>query len=275
MIDAQKVLSRSLISWVFLSPRLPTILTGPHPSRLTNSGREIKNVTTLLEKQCLPRSCVSEEPRKAGYNPPDGVSRGDSVSLNTAVLRNLVDRVRQGDPDAEAEVVRQFTSRIFVMSFVRTRDREIARELVQDVLMSVIGSLRKGQLQDPDKLLAFLHGTARNLINNRLRSEYRRPPLEPLSDEIPEESRIEQLEDAERLGLVHRALESLANEDRDILRMTLVEGRKPGEIARLLGVTSEVVRTRKLRAARKVAEFVQNTLSRSRANSPLGTRELK
>jgi DNA-directed RNA polymerase specialized sigma24 family protein len=74
---------------------------------------------------------------------------------------------------------------------------------------------------------------------------------------------------------VHRALESLANEDRDILRMTLVEGRKPGEIARLLGVTSEVVRTRKLRAARKVAEFVQDTLSRSRANSPLGTRELK
>jgi hypothetical protein len=42
-----------------------------------------------------------------------------------------------------------------------------------------------------------------------------------------------------------------------------------------LGVTSEVVRTRKLRAARKVAEFVQNRLSRSRANSPLGTREVK
>ena len=40
--------------------------------------------------------------------------------------------------------------------------------------------------------------------------------------------------------------------------MTLVDGLKPGEIAAELGLTSEVVRTRKLRAIKKITDFVRN-----------------
>jgi len=179
-----------------------------------------------------------------------------AVATSAGKLRNLAERIRQGETSAETELVCEFTRRIFVMAVVRTHDREAARELVQDVLMAVIGALRKGQLQDTDKLAAFVHGTARNLINNRLRLESQRPPLEPLSDDLTQASLTEQLEDAERLRLVHKALERLGQEDRKILWMTLVEGRKPGEIAAALGLTSEVVRTRKLRARRKVADLI-------------------
>lgn len=187
---------------------------------------------------------------------------------DTGVLRNLVERVRQGDEVAESELVRQFTQRIFVMSFVRTRDREAARDLVQEVLMAVIAALRKGQLQDPDKLPAFVHGTARNLINNQLRSARRVPPLEPLPEDLPEENIIEQLEGAERTRLVHQALKGLGEGDRKILWLTLVEGRKPREIAELLGLTSEVLRARKLRAARKITELIRKSLSRSQTKLP-------
>ena len=179
-----------------------------------------------------------------------------AVATSAGKLRNLAERIRQGETSAETELVCEFTRRIFVMAVVRTHDRETARELVQDVLMAVIGALRKGQLQDTDKLAAFVHGTARNLINNRLRLESQRPPLEPLSDDLTQASLTEQLEDAERLRLVHKALERLGQEDRKILWMTLVEGRKPGEIAAALGLTSEVVRTRKVRARRKVADLI-------------------
>jgi RNA polymerase sigma factor (sigma-70 family) len=184
-------------------------------------------------------------------------------ATNAGELRNLAERIRQGDTSAETELVREFTQRIFVMGVVRTRDREAARELVQDVLVAVIGALRKGQLQDTDKLAAFVHGTARNLINNRLRSESQRPPMEPLPEDLAQASLTEQLEDAERVRMVHQALEGLGQEDRKILWMTLVEGRKPGEIAAALGLTSEVVRTRKLRAAKKVADLVRKKMSRT------------
>lgn len=165
-------------------------------------------------------------------------------------------------------MVRQFTRRIFVMSFVRTRDREAARDLVQDVLMAVIGALRKGQLQEPDKLPAFVHGTARNLINNQLRNEGQHPPLEPLPEDLPQANIVEQLEDGERVRLIHQAIEQLGQADREILQMTLAEGRKPGEIAAILGLSSDVVRTRKLRALKKVTDLIQKKLSRTQASLP-------
>lgn len=184
-------------------------------------------------------------------------------------LRSLAGRIRQGDASAEAQLVSEFTQRIFVMSLVRTRDRETSREIVQEVLLAVIGALRKDQLQDADKLAAFVHGTARNLINNRLRSDSQRPPLEPLSDNLAQPSLVSQLEDDERVRLVRQAMERLGEDDRKILLMTLVEGRKPGEIAATLGLTSEVVRTRKLRAVKKVTELIRKKLSQSRTKPHL------
>jgi RNA polymerase sigma factor (sigma-70 family) len=183
-------------------------------------------------------------------------------------LRSLAERIRQGDVAAETALVREFTERIFVMGLMRTHDREAARELVQDVLVAVIGALRKGQLHDNNKLAAFVHGTARNLINNQLRSESQKPPLEPLPEHLTQASLIDQLEDAERVRLVHQALERLGHEDRKILLMTLVEGRKPGEIAAALGLTPEVVRTRKLRAVKKIADLIKKKMSRIDAKSP-------
>jgi DNA-directed RNA polymerase specialized sigma24 family protein len=56
---------------------------------------------------------------------------------------------------------------------------------------------------------------------------------------------------------VRRALAGLAPTDRRILLLTLIEGLKPGEIAAHLGLTSDVVRTRKLRALRRTADRVK------------------
>ena len=189
-------------------------------------------------------------------------------AANAGELRTLAERIHQGDTAAETELVHEFSHRIFVMGVVRTRDRESARDLVQDVLMAVIAGLRKGQLQDADKLAAFVHGTARNLINNLLRDASQRPPMDPLPEDLAQTSSIAQLEDAERVRLVHQALERLGPEDRKVLWMTLVEGQKPGEIAAALGLTPEVVRTRKLRAVKKVTELIEKKMSRTQANGP-------
>ena len=190
-------------------------------------------------------------------------------SVNSAVeLRGLAERIRRGDASAETELVCKSTQRIFVMAVVRTRDRETARELVQDVLVAVIAALRNGQLQDADKLPAFVHGTARNLINNHLRHESQRPPMEPLPEDLAQGGLAQQLEDSERVRLVRQALERLGPDDRRILCMTLVEGRKPAEIAAAVGLRAEVVRMRKSRAIKKVADLVRKKMLRTQAKLP-------
>lgn len=178
-------------------------------------------------------------------------------------LRNLAERIRVGDHSAESILAHEFAPKIFVMAVVRTHDRDLANDLVQDTLIAVIGALRKGQLLDSEKLAGFVYGTARNLINNHFRSENQKPRMEPLPEHLAESNLIEQLEQAERGRLVHEAMEELGERDRTVLWLTLVEGRKPGEIATMLGMTPEAARTRKLRATKKVADLLKKKTSRT------------
>jgi DNA-directed RNA polymerase specialized sigma24 family protein len=143
----------------------------------------------------------------------------------------LVGRIREGDSAAEDELVRFFEREVLGSLRRRMRDHDVARELANDVLISVVCALRAGRLQDAEKLRAFVRGTARNLANNYIRSRL-----------------------ARRLALVYRALAGLGGRDRQILLLTMVEGLKPRQIAQGLGLSPEVVRTRKSRALKRLLE---------------------
>lgn len=170
----------------------------------------------------------------------------------------LAERIRGRDASAEEELVRLFSGRIALMARIRTRDAEAARDVTQDVLLAVIRALRNGQLREAERLTAFVYGTARNLINNHVRTRVRLPPEDPLDDTLMAASLPDQLEDSERGALVRRALAVLDSTDRRILLLTLIEGLKPAEIGARLGMSAEVVRTRKSRALKKTAERVKN-----------------
>src|SRR5215468_11211998 len=87
---------------------------------------------------------------------------------------DLVPRIQAGDPLAEEEFVKRYRRGLLVIAGVRTRDREAARDLTQEILIAVLKALREGQLREAEKLSAFVHGTARNIINNYLRVKTRR-----------------------------------------------------------------------------------------------------
>lgn len=174
----------------------------------------------------------------------------------------LAERVRAREPSAEEELVRLFTGRIGVMARTRLRDAEAARDVTQDVLLAVVRALRDGHLRDPERLTAFVCGTARNLISNHIRTRMRVPPEDQIDDELLISTDPDLLDRRERSALVRGALAELGPTDRRILLLTLSDGLKPGEIAVRLGLTSEVVRTRKSRALRKMAERIE-ALSRT------------
>ena len=174
----------------------------------------------------------------------------------------LVDRIRRGEPAAEEELVRAFSNRVMFLVLARTRDREAAADLTQEILLAVVLALRNSQVREAERLAAFVYGTARNLINNYLRSRSRQPRQDSIDAALEVPSGCDPVEDQERVALVHRAVGALEKTDRQILMLTLGEGLKPGEIAARLGMTSEVVRTRKSRALKKIITHVKN-LSRT------------
>jgi RNA polymerase sigma factor (sigma-70 family) len=189
-----------------------------------------------------------------------------SRELTGDQLVNLAERVYAGDRNAEDDLVQYFSPRIYIVLCARTRDREVSRDLLQDVLIAVLRALRQGQLRESSKLAAFILGIARNIAQSHLR-DGRHSREEPLGREPAGPAFTDQLETSQREMQVQRALAGLDSTDREILRLTLVDGQKPGAIAEALGLSSDVVRQRKSRATKKVAEFVK-TLSRT-AGAPL------
>jgi RNA polymerase sigma factor (sigma-70 family) len=172
-------------------------------------------------------------------------------------LSALAGRIAAGDPAAETELVTRFAPRVRVMALVRTRDIDIARDLTQETLLAVLKALRKGQIREAERVEAFVAGVARNIINNHKRRTRRRAevPLDDQGDVVAVSSNGVH-EEAERRRLLAAALTELSTADRQVLLLTLVDGLKSGEIARKLGVSPDVARTRKSRALKRILDVL-------------------
>jgi RNA polymerase sigma-70 factor (ECF subfamily) len=168
-----------------------------------------------------------------------------------------------GDRAAENDLVSLFERSVYLHVRWRVRDQEASRELADDVLMAVLDAVRCGRVHDATKLSAFVRGTARNLANNYLRANLARPVEEPLDPDVAVFDPAPQIEHREEWTAVRLGLERLGHMDRQIMLMTVVDGFKPSQIARYLGLTAEVVRARKARAVRKLLDC-----SRSHRRSP-------
>jgi len=144
------------------------------------------------------------------------------------------------------------------MAMSRTRDRDAARELMDDVLMAVIGALRRGGVRNPARLNGFVRGTAINVIKAYVRSARRAPTTVPLDPEVVGDDPTDGYERQDRGALARRAIALLDPRDRRILQMSLVEGLKPGEIASRLGISSVLVRQRKCRALRAIVVYLED-----------------
>ena len=181
-----------------------------------------------------------------------------SRTLSTDEQISLVERLCAGDDLAEEEFVELFAGRLRLMISARIHDREAARDLAQEALVAALSSLRKGGLREAAKLAAFVHGLGRNVANNYLRRR-QGGPIEVALDEdaVLAAPSADDREDRERRELAQRALAALSAADREVLTLTLVEGLKPGDIARRLGETADVVRTRKSRALKRVIAEVE------------------
>src|SRR5262245_6462790 len=130
---------------------------------------------------------------------------------------SLAERIRSRDPSAEEEFVRFFSDRIAVLVNNRTHDPDTVRDLTQEILLAAVLAIRDGQLRHAERLAAFVYGTARNVINNHLRTRSRLPKEDPIDDDgLAEAGIADPVEDIERGALVQRALAGLDSTDRRI-----------------------------------------------------------
>jgi RNA polymerase sigma-70 factor (ECF subfamily) len=124
------------------------------------------------------------------------------------------------------------------------RDAQAADDLVQQVLIIMIESLRAGKVRDQEKLPSFVLGISRMLVLEIRRGGARRERL--LDQYVPPVPAFP--EPALDLDKLEQCLESLAERERSIVVMTFYEERSSETVAVALGLSNENVRVIRHRA---------------------------
>ena len=207
------------------------------------------------------------------WAPSGGAAAGRDAATTYDADRwpGLVRRIREADADAEAELAREFHPRVLTAASIRLHGSDAANDIAQESMAAVLQALRAGALREPEKLPGFVLGIARNLINNHCRLEARSRSVVAAVDELPERAAAADAEggaafDEERRALVRQALARLKPVDRRIVMLTLVEGMSPREIAPIVGLAADAVRTRKTRAVRAMTDQIERLTRKRRPN---------
>jgi RNA polymerase sigma-70 factor (ECF subfamily) len=167
----------------------------------------------------------------------------------TADLRNLVERARQGDPAAYETLVDLYANRLYGFLYRLTGSRTDAEDLLQDLFVRVVRMLPR--YEHRSTLEGWLFRIATNLARDHIRRARRTPPMlsihaEPEDDggqvrtwrqpadtsaEAPGH-RMERSEDADAL---QQALAGLPAPEREVVMLRHFSDMSFAEIADVMG----------------------------------------
>ena len=156
---------------------------------------------------------------------------------------SLVKSVAAGDRLAEAEMVKRYNRGLLFLLRRKTRDSELAEDLLQETWAIALVKIRNGGLRDPGRLAGYLCGIANNLaLSERRRVNRQRTSVNSeIVDLIPDESSnpLRHVTRAEVCRHVRDLLGDLKKErDREILNRFYVREEDKESICSYLGVDS-------------------------------------
>lgn len=184
----------------------------------------------------------------------------------------LLARLRAGDPEAFAEVVRTLGGRLLATARRMLRDEEEARDVVQETFLSAFKSI--DSFSGGAKLSTWLHSIATNATLMRMRSRRRRPEA-PIDDLLPrfDESghwidqpaawnpTADALETRQLRAAVRRCIDRLPDTHRTVLLLRDVEDLTTAEAAHQLGITETAVKLRLHRARIALRTLLERELA--------------
>src|SRR5260370_20057165 len=84
----------------------------------------------------------------------------------------LVRKIRDGDREAEEELVRRYQRAVAIIIRRRTNDSFAAEDLCQETFRLALEKIRAGELREAVKLSGFICGVARNLARDHFREDH-------------------------------------------------------------------------------------------------------
>jgi RNA polymerase sigma-70 factor (ECF subfamily) len=167
------------------------------------------------------------------------------------------------DPDTFTELYRRHAEDLLRYFARRTRDPEAAAELTAETFAQAFASRATYTKQEVSGV-AWLYGVARHQLgrffrSGRVEAGFRRKLGMPARELPPDDyERIEDLVDLQPIReAIGEALETLAVEQRDAMRLRVIDGLPYPEVARRLACSEDNARQRVSRGLRRLAIVLQ------------------
>jgi RNA polymerase sigma-70 factor (ECF subfamily) len=178
----------------------------------------------------------------------------------------ILDAARRGDPDALDTLLRQYQPRIYRFGMRMCGDEEDAKDVLQETLFAAARSLHG--FRGSSSLSTWLYSIARGFcIKKRRRSKFEPEEEVSLDSESPAlavpdpgPALDEALANREVERAVEAAIRALKPAYREVLLLRDVEGLTAPEVAEVLGIRIEAVKSRLHRARAAVREHLQPLL---------------
>lgn len=187
-----------------------------------------------------------------------GLSEGTSEEVANEAL--TVQRVKDGDEQAYALIVRAYQRRIFYFIRGMIRNNEDAEDLTQEVFVKAFFNIRT--LKSAASFKSWLFRIAYNLTLDFIRKK--RPKVVDTEEHL-RESYIDSSNPKHELtreykrSHVRQCLDMLTEQQRNILVLCDLEGLSYQEIAAALDIPFGTVQSRIFYARRKLKEFLEST----------------
>lgn len=157
---------------------------------------------------------------------------------------------------AEATLFVRFAPRIGLYGLKHLGTRAAADDLVQQVMLIVLESVRAGKLEEPEKLTSFVFGTCRHVTWDLRRKYTRERRLEREVTSL--EASVGPPEVGEQdVARLLAGLHGLAEREATIVRMSFFEDRSADDIGSRLGLSAGNVRVIRHRALAKLAAHLK------------------
>lgn len=171
---------------------------------------------------------------------------------------DLIRRVARRDANAFEALYRRYARPVFGLALRRLGDRMRAEDAVQETFAAVWRSARTYRA-DRGAGAPWLYAVARNAIVDRSRSRSDLPgevPDTPTAEPGPQE----RAEGSYVSWRVHRALEELPSNERDVIDLAYYGGLSQSEIADFLNIPLGTVKTRTRSGLGRLADVLEGEL---------------
>jgi RNA polymerase sigma-70 factor, ECF subfamily len=182
--------------------------------------------------------------------------------------RIVVDLIQRGDPAGEETLYRTLIrgARLFLRRRLATWDVD---DHVHDVFMIVAGAIHRGEIQHPERLMAFVRTVLYRQLNLEISQVIRRRDFVELEETThltaaeltPEQRAI----GGQKVTLMKEALREMRDRDFEILSRYYLSEQPPEQICVEMGLTQVQFQLLKSRAKARLADRMRRKLAGNRA----------